>query len=178
MMPHQFAFKAIRRLYSNYERGRSYPLRQRIWDYEFASSDQRERVFLIVTAGDQIDNAAWVAASFLTHSKLLREGFGLVFCLDTPADPQVNAQRLARSFPQARLLTTAAILSEPRKAFPRLGRFADSHPMGRKLACLVAFNQRCDVLYSDTDVLAFARPSRTRGGNQRNATRLPRAVRA
>ena len=31
--------------------------------------------------------------------------------------------------------------------------------MGRKLACLVAFNQRSDVLYSDSDVLAFAPPA-------------------
>jgi hypothetical protein len=159
MMPHQFAFKAVRRLYSNYERGRSYPLKQRVWDYQFACSDRPERVFLIVTAGDQVDNAAWTAASFLTHSKLLSDGIGLVFCLDSPANPQENEQRLASSFPQARIMTTSAVLSEPRKEFPRLGRFADSHPMGRKLACLVAFNQQSDVLYSDSDVLAFASPN-------------------
>ncbi len=157
-MPHQFAFKAIRRLYSNYERGRSYPLRQRIWDYQFRCGDRQDRVFLIVTAGDQVNNAAWVAASFLTYSKLLRECFGLVFCLDSPAEPKEDERRLGSSFPQAQIVTTSAVLGEPRNEFPRLGRFADSHPMGRKLGCLVAFNQRSDVLYSDSDVLGFAPP--------------------
>jgi hypothetical protein len=159
MRPHQFVFKAIRRLYSNYERGRSYPVRQRVWNYQFATSDRQERVFLIVTAGDQVSNAAWTAASFLTQSKLLKEGFGLVFCLDSPANPPSDGQRLATSFPQARILTTTAVLSELRTEFPRLGRFADFHPLGRKLACLVAFGQQSDVLYSDSDILAFAQLS-------------------
>jgi hypothetical protein len=158
MTPQQFAFRAIRRLYSFYERSRSYPIRRRVWDYRFACADRQERVYLIVAAGDQVNNAAWAAASFLTHSKVLRESFGLVFCLDSLADHQQDEKRLRSSFPQAQIVTTSTVLSETLKEFPRLRRFADSHPMGRKLACLVAFNQWSDVLYSDTDVLAFAPP--------------------
>jgi hypothetical protein len=156
MTPHQFVFKAIRRLYSNYERGRAYPLRQRIWDYQFASTDRQERMFLIITSGDQVNNAAWAAASFLTQSTLIREDFELVFCLDGPAEPQDDEQRLASSFPEARILTTSAVLNELRKEFPRIGRFADSHPLGRKLACLVGLGERSTVIYSDSDILAFA----------------------
>jgi hypothetical protein len=159
MRASQFVFKAVRRLYSNYERSRSYPQRQRIWDYSFTCNDRQERVFLIITAGDQINNAAWTAASFLTQSALIRESFGLVFCLDGPAKPAGDEQKLASSFPRARILTSSTILSELGTELPQLVRFANYHPMGRKLASLVAFNRLSDVLYSDSDVLGFAPPT-------------------
>jgi hypothetical protein len=149
-----FAFKVVRRLVANYERARPYPLRRRVFDYEFRASEEFDPVLLIVTAGSYLKDAAWAAASILTQGKCVQPELSVVFCIDGETDP-AEERLLRRSFPTARILRTADVLESIQHTFPRLARFAEAHPMGRKLAALLHFSQLSGVLYSDSDILAF-----------------------
>ena len=150
-------FRGARRIWSIFERKRKYRYAQDIWRYRFGSGSSNDKVFLVVTAGHYLKDAAWTAASWLTNSPAIA-GMSLVFSVDGAANHE-EMEQIESSFPEARFVTTTQMVYEIEGRYPRLAAFAEDHPLGRKLASIIAFSDLNDIVYSDSDVLLFDTPT-------------------
>jgi hypothetical protein len=152
-------FRIARRLVGEYDRRRPYPIKERIWQYVFpnGSRDQNADAFLILTTASYLSMSAWTAASFFSYSPLIRDSLRIVFAIQGPFTT-ADRDKILRTFPNATVIATDEIVARLRDDCPRLADFASAHPLGGKLASLVYYTQSSQVLYCDSDVLAFARP--------------------
>ena len=111
---------------------------------------------LLLTPPGGVADAAWTAHSFLRQLG----GFHPAVCLLLDALPGTPAAEKAAStwrrlFPGAEV----CLSSEPGEALaaqaPKVAALARTHPLGRKLAGLLYFQSKGDVIYADSDVLVF-----------------------
>jgi len=100
-------------------------------------------------------DALWTAWSWY---RFLREaGFALVLAVDGNVSTEDSAAA-ARLFPDITVLPAQAPADLIVEQEPSLKTFLALYPTGRKLALLLALSAQYPVIYSDSDVLAFARP--------------------
>lgn len=109
---------------------------------------------VIQTTVKTFANALWTATSLLHH---LERSFSPVLVLDAPTWPQALAAQAHKLLPGAKLTTTYQLASELPESCPTLRRYAQAHPLGRKLATILAMNQKTRIVFADDDLLAFAK---------------------
>jgi hypothetical protein len=99
-----------------------------------------------------VADAAWTAKSFLRQLGDFNPSLCLL--LDAPALEQ-SAARWRRLFPGAEVRLSGETGEELARRAPAVAALARTHPMGRKLAALLYFQESSDVIYVDADVLLF-----------------------
>jgi hypothetical protein len=103
-----------------------------------------------------VADAAWAAQSFLRHLG----GSDPSLCLLLDAAPETKAALAAeaawkRLYPGAVVQPSAGPAEILAARAPHVAKLARTHPLGRKLAGLLHFQEQGDVLYADADVLLF-----------------------
>ena len=146
-----------------WERRRRHPIRDRVWCLPpVATAPDAPTTLAILTDTSHFADAAWTARSLLGA---LRSPLRLCFVLDdrTLAEPAratflaENGPRVRQLFPGAELLPGTALADTLTAAgAPSVAAYGRAHPMGLKLAAVLALGSRGHLLYSDADVLAFS----------------------
>ncbi len=110
-----------------------------------------------LAAPGMLTDAAWSARSFLHGLDRPGERLGLTLYLDT-AEPQALArgrELWQGMFPGAEVRSTHEPVERLQARAPALAAFARTHPTGRKLAVVLAAQERGHLLFTDSDVLLF-----------------------
>lgn len=135
-----------------WQRHRPYPIRRRVdrfppqpWRADAACT------CVVLTTPRTLTNALWAAYSF---GRSLADRAGLALVLDGVWSERERI-RVRRLFPTAELRETAAEVAALADGCPRLAELARRHPMGRKLAAILAAQMRGGVIFADDDVLAL-----------------------
>ena len=135
-----------------WERNRFYPIKSKIAKLPPLPVCQGARFAVVVlSTPSAMVEAAWTARSLLLH--LPREA-GLVVVVDGSPKPDAVSQ-MQSMFPGCSVIQTSALVAEIKERAPFIVGLAEYHPMGRKLATILALQERYDVLFADNDVLAF-----------------------
>lgn len=105
---------------------------------------------VIFAAPKALAEAAWAARSILLQQPALQPFFAL------DGDAAAAAAASARLTPLLPTMQGAPAADLVASCRPRLAAFARANAMGRKLAVVTARQRERPVLYTDSDVLAFA----------------------
>jgi len=138
-----------------WERKRTYGIRSR---YDLLPplpvKDGRVR-FAVLTTPETLGDALW--SSWSWYRFLRDEDCGLHIAVDG----RISEAEVAAT----RQLFPGVSIDSPRWACryvcarePALETFLNNHPLGRKVALILALSDRGPVIYSDYDVIAFSRP--------------------
>jgi len=135
-----------------WERNRPFPVKSRIEQFPpLPVPADASVVCVVLSTAATWPEAAWTARSLL----LQRLGdVGLVMAIDGSLE-NGGAGRLRAMFPGCAVLPTSALVDEIREKCPCVARLSDYHPMGRKLATILALQERHHILFADNDILAF-----------------------
>jgi hypothetical protein len=106
----------------------------------------------VLTILKRFDDMLWSLWSWL---KVLEGAAKPVIFVDGPVTLEMRTTA-ARLFPEAPVTELAAYLAGEASG-PSMTRFIASHPLGKRLAMVLAMNHSGPVLYSDSDVIAFNR---------------------
>jgi len=139
-----------------WERNRRYAIR-RLWSKlpPRDSLQDATQTIIVLTTPNMLDEAAWSAWSWTTH---LGDRFATRIIVDGPFGNGFLSE-VRRVLPGASVESSSALLQQALEGRDALSRFVKQHPLGTKLAILIHLQTRLDVLYSDSDVLVFDRPS-------------------
>jgi hypothetical protein len=150
-----------------WEKSRPYPIRQR-WPDLPAVPATGALPLVILTTPTGFDDAMWAAWSWLRFV-----GPDVRFELVVDGEPTAEQRAaLERLSPGARMVTRRELLAETGAWPDSLRSFVEHHPLGRKLALTLLYQQRGRVLYLDSDIIAFNDPRELR-----EAFRAPDALR-
>ncbi len=145
-----------------WERRQRHPIREQVWQLPpLATDPDAPTTVAILTATTHLADAAWAARSLLCG---LRNPVRLCVLLD---DRELSAEdrdrflegtqpRVSALFPGAELLPATTLADSLAADAPTVAAYGRAHPMGLKLAAVLALHRRGHLLYSDADVLAFA----------------------
>ena len=168
--------KAVTRPRWWWQQRRPWPVRRRVFRLpaHVVATESGTTRLVVQAAPHSLDDAAWAAYSFLRQLDRPGERLGLTLYLDT-ADPATLARAAAqwqRLFPGAEVLDTHEPGERLAGRAPAVAAFARVHPTGRKLAVVLAAQERASILFVDPDVLLFRFPaelaeSMRRGGPPR-----------
>lgn len=138
-----------------WERNRYYAIRNRHDRLPSLTVKQGNLRFVVLTTPSTLNDALWSAWSWY---RFLRD---LDCRLMIVVDGAISvAQRSAaeRLFQRITIDGTEWACNYVRPRVPGVQLFFDRHPLGRKLALILALSDRFPLIYSDHDVLAFRRP--------------------
>ena len=148
-----------------WEHKRSYPIRSRHDLLPSLPVKQGARCFVVLTTPNTFNDALWAAWSW--YRFLRDEGCSLHIAVDGAVTE--NQRRTAvRLFPGILVDSAQWACGYIRARVPGIQHFFDNHPMGRKLALILALSDREPLIYSDCDVLAFRRPDEFFASMSRN----------
>lgn len=145
-----------------WERRQRHPIREWIWNLPpLVTTPDATTTVAILTATTHVTDAAWAARSLLCG---LRNPVRLCVLLD---DRELSAAardefleqtqpRVSALFPGAELLPATSLADSLAADAPTVAAYGRAHPMGLKLAAVLALQRAGHLLYSDADVLAFA----------------------
>ncbi|MGF1452342.1 MAG: hypothetical protein ACFB21_09760 [Opitutales bacterium] len=138
-----------------WERARPYPVK-RAWKKLPTVSTQAAEpsVLAVLTTPAMLDEAAWVAWSWSRH---LSDLVSPRIIVDGKV-PSAFVRQVSRILPQVECISMSEVLAGHLSAFDCLRYFCHAHPLGRKLAMILSLQEVADVLYCDSDVLAFQEP--------------------
>ena len=138
-----------------WERKRNYPVRSKFAALPPQPVQRASRRFVVLTTPNDLKDAMWAAWSWYRYLRF--HGFELQVAVDGKVtDAEVTAAR--RLFPGVSISAASSVCPYVCEREPKLAQFLYHHPMGRKLALLLALSDQRPVLYSDQDVLAFNPP--------------------
>ena len=135
-----------------WETRRPYPIRRDFSCFRPHPCPRDAPCRLVVLATPRtLCDGAWCACSLLDN---LPETIGLTIVLDGALIPE-RARFPRRLFPGAHVLSTSTLADDLGGRAPKLLRFAQADPLGRKLLVILLLQERSDIICSDADVLAF-----------------------
>jgi hypothetical protein len=157
-----------------WERGRSYPIRSRYHQLPPLPAKRGGIHFVVLTTPDTLSDALWTAWSWYRY--LRHEDCELEIAVDGVVSAAQSAAA-AQLFPGIAIYPAESACRYVCEREPALEIFLHGHPMGRKLALILALSDQGPILYSDCDVLAFNRPHELLATIRRNvACYFPEAV--
>jgi hypothetical protein len=143
----------LRKLFWRYERGRSYAVAGQHHLLPAPGAIGSRVALAVLTVPKSFDDALWSLWSWLR----VLDGAALpVIYVDGPVTDAMRAAA-AKLFPSVAVTQLSVYLASARFG-PALTRFMAAHPLGKKLAMVLAMSRTGPVLYSDSDVIAFNRP--------------------
>jgi hypothetical protein len=157
-----FARKVLTKPVWWWERRRQHPIRERVWQLPpLATAPAAPTTVAILTATTHVADAAWAARSLLCG---LRNPVRLVLLLDDREMSRIDRDaflartqpRVSASFPGAELIPATTLADTLAAEAPTVAAYGRAHPMGLKLAAVLALHRQGHLLYSDADVLAFS----------------------
>lgn len=138
-----------------WERRRSYPIRSRYHQLPPLPVKRGRVRFVVLTTPETQSDALWTAWSWYRY--LRHEDCELEIAVDGVVSAAQSAAA-AQLFPGIAIYPAESACRYVCEREPALETFLHSHPMGRKLALILALSDQGPVLYSDCDVLAFNPP--------------------
>lgn len=149
----------VRRLFTKpvwwWERNRKYRVRMRYLNLPPLSVGQGPLQYVVLATPAGLTDALWSAWSWYRYLQPLH--FQLQLAIDGTLQKQDEAT-VRGLFPGISIFETRPLVASLGQQRPGLNAFLHGHPLGRKLAVLLALSQRHSFLYSDHDVLAFNSP--------------------
>ena len=137
------------------ETRRSYPIRDSWTRLPSLPAANGPITFALLTVPGTFNDALWAAWSWL---RFLGEAVHLELYLDgTPTDEM--RQSLEKLLPGSSLFEATDVIHATGGFSATLDSFIRDYPLGRKLGLYFALQSRGRFLYSDSDVLAFNRPT-------------------
>jgi hypothetical protein len=151
----------------NWEKKRSYPIRQQWHDLPPMPATGALPLVMLTTPGG-FDDVMWAAWSWLRFV-----GPDVQFHLIIDGEPTPGQRSaLERLSPGAQLVSRRDLLAQIGPWPESVRAFVERHPLGRKLALTLLYQERGPLLYLDSDILAFNDPRELR-----EAFRTPGAAR-
>jgi len=137
-----------------WQRHRPYPIRNRIFSFPALATDAAASAKIVVlTTPQNLNNAAWTAYSLLRGLPIT---VGLEFVIDGETGGK-QREMLLRTFQGCTISSTMSCVAQLASSAPSIQRLSEYHPMGRKLATVLALQQRSNILFTDDDILCFGR---------------------
>jgi hypothetical protein len=154
-----FWIRSVRKLFTRpvwwRERNRRYPIRSQFGQLPPIPVQQAARLLVVLCIPETLQDAMWAAWSW--YRFLHNQRFELRILIDGGI-PEPGAAVARELFPGIRILGVEAAVSSLLVSSPALAAFFRAHPLGKKLALILALSQEYSILYSDHDVLAFNPP--------------------
>ncbi len=137
-----------------WEQNRPYPVRKK-WSSlpPVRSLATPGPTLLVLTTPPMLDESAWCAWSW---ARYLGNSFRVVVASDGGLPSRF--QEIKSILPDAEITQAAAIAQAGDPGHIHLAAFLSGHPLGRKLAAILALQKSQDLLFFDSDVLALAPP--------------------
>ena len=143
-----------------WERKRGYPIRSRFNQLPPLPVNTGRTRFAVLATPETLCDAFWAAWSW--YRFLRDEDCRLQIAVDG-AVSELDRAAASELFPGVSIESTEWACNYVRPRVPGIQSFFDTHPMGRKLALILALSDLGPLVYSDQDVLAFRRPSEVIG---------------
>jgi len=145
--------KAVTKPIWYWEKYRTYPIREVVYDFPPMRCEPGSRHNLVVLATpDAINNAAWTAYSLLVQ--LQPAPLGLILVVDGELQA-ADVERLQHLFVGIRIERVSRMVAQ--LGCDAIKALYQIHPMAGKLAVILRLQQETPILFSDDDVLAFGR---------------------
>jgi hypothetical protein len=138
-----------------WERKRNYGIRARFDRLPPIPVHRAAHRFVVLTSQSGLNDALWTAWSWYRY--LCDAHFELQFITDGETSRAEKAT-MERLFPGVMISGVETIIASQCAEQPVLEVFVQHHPLGKKLAVLLALSRKRSILYSDHDVLAFNSP--------------------
>ena len=138
-----------------WERKRGYPIRSRFNQLPPLSVKAGRTRFVVLATPETLCDAFWAAWSW--YRFLRDEDCRLQIAVDG-AVSELDRAVASELFPGVSIESTEWACNYVRQRVSGIQEFLDTHPMGRKLALILALSDLGPLVYSDQDVLAFQRP--------------------
>ncbi len=138
-----------------WERKRGYPIRSHFNRLPPLPVKAGRTRFVVLAMPETLCDAFWAAWSW--YRFLRDEDCRLQIAVDG-AVSALDRAKACELFPGVSIESTEWACNYVRPRVPGIQKFFDTHPMGRKLALILALSDLSPLVYSDHDVLAFQRP--------------------
>jgi hypothetical protein len=148
-----------------WERKRNYPIRSRYGQLPPLPVLGGRVRFVVLTTPETLSDALWAAWSWYRY--LRYEDCKLDIAVDGVVSAAHSAAA-AQLFPGIAIYSAESACRYVCEREPALETFLHGHPMGRKLALILARSDQGPILYSDCDVLAFNPPHELLASIKRN----------
>jgi len=153
MLLHLFRRLTTRAIW-NFERTRSYPVRQKVDNLPSIPVVNHDSMLAVLTTGDAFCDAIWAGWSW---TRYLGDKFELVIFVDGQVSLK-NQEIASKILPGVRIECVKEKTRALRDNVPELNQFCNTHRLGLKLALVLLLQSERNVLYSDHDVIAFNQP--------------------
>jgi hypothetical protein len=135
-----------------WERNRPYAIKENIFRLKPKKVFQESKVKLLMLVGmDEWWAAHWSLYSLLNN---LTKPMGVVWVVDRLC-PEEFFSKTRLLFPSIEIYYSFDLIERVSSEWPNLFQYAHLNPMGRKLVANLWVNEQADLLYADSDVLAF-----------------------
>lgn len=145
----------LSRYVNSWARNRPRWIRRRVLDFPPMPSEPRPTVLAVLCEPDKFTDGLWCAWSWM---RFLHPNVQLQLFVDGAVSAD-NRRAFDRLFPGAEVLSLPEFLAGQPAPSPCFQTFLAGYRYARKLSLILHLQRISPVLYSDSDVLAFRRPT-------------------
>jgi hypothetical protein len=127
-----------------------YAIGERVWSLEPMEIRSGGATLVILMTPDHVTNVAWELYSFL---KALKSPINVTVVLD--GEWGGKRHLLETLFRGVKFGNTRECVERVGGKMPELKKLAEVHPMGGKMAVILDFHERGDIVFCDDDLLVF-----------------------
>jgi hypothetical protein len=151
--------RAVRKILTKpiwwWERKSRYPIRVQFHRLPPIPVRPSARHLVVLCTPESLHDALWAAWSW--YRFLHDRQFELRIVVDGSV-PESETAAACKLFPGLRIFNVERDVASVLESTPALASFVRKHPLGKKLAFILAHSQENSILYADHDVLAFNAP--------------------